>query len=72
MGKRIYHDKVIRNNAQKNVMYSVIDGTLSCKIAADTDFKAVKEHYVSITPLKLDLTDYEGMQTLQEHLKIIR
>ncbi len=72
MGKRIYHDKVIRNSAQKNVMYSVIDGTLSCKIAADTDFKAVKEHYVSITPLKLDLTDYEGMQTLQEHLKIIR
>ncbi|MGB3478102.1 MAG: 5'/3'-nucleotidase SurE [bacterium] len=69
MGKRIYRDKVIRNNQQKNVMYSVIDGTLSYKIAADTDFKAIKEHYVSITPLKLDLTDYEGMEILQEYLK---
>jgi len=69
MGKRIYRDKVIRNNQQKNVMYSVIDGTLSYKIAADTDFKAIKEHYVSITPLKLDLTNYEGMEILQEHLK---
>lgn len=69
MGKRIYRDKVIRNNEQKNVMYSVIDGTLSCKIAADTDFKAVKEHYVSITPLKLDLTNYDGMKELHEYLE---
>ena len=68
MGKRIYRDKVIRNNEQKNVMYSVINGTLSCKIAADTDFKALKEHYVSITPLKLDLTDYEIMDNLQKNL----
>jgi 5'-nucleotidase len=68
MGKRIYRDKVIRNNEQKNVMYSVINGTLSCKIAADTDFKALKEHYVSITPLKLDLTDYERMDNLHKHL----
>jgi len=68
MGKRIYRDKVIRNNEQKNVMYSVIDGTLSCKIAADTDFKAVKEHYVSITPLRLDLTDYDRIKNLHKHL----
>jgi len=68
MGKRIYRDKVIRNSEKENVMYSVINGTLSYKIAADTDFKAVKEHYVSITPLKLDLTDYEGMEELQQFL----
>lgn len=69
MGKRIYRDKVIRNNEKENVMYSVIDGTLSYKVAADTDFKAVEEHYVSITPLKLDLTNYEGMKELQKQLK---
>jgi len=69
MGKRIYRDKVIRNNEKENVMYSVIDGTLSYKVAADTDFKAVEEHYVSITPLKLDLTNYDSMKELQHYLK---
>lgn len=68
MGKRIYRDKVIRNSEQKNVMYSIIDGTLSCRIAADTDFKAVKEQYVSITPLKLDLTDYDSINNLHKYL----
>ncbi len=69
MGKRIYRDKVIRDNEKENVMYSVIDGTLSYKVAADTDFKAVEEHYVSITPLKLDLTNYESMKELHRQLK---
>lgn len=68
LGNRIYRDKVIRNNEQNNVMYSVIDGTLSYTVAADTDFKAVEEAYVSITPLKLDLTDYERMKDVHEYL----
>ncbi len=68
MGKRIYRDKVIRNNEKENVMYSVIDGTLSYKVAADTDFKAVEEKYVSITPLKLDLTNYDSMKELHGYL----
>ncbi|OGC41726.1 5'/3'-nucleotidase SurE [candidate division WOR-3 bacterium RBG_13_43_14] len=68
LGKRIYRDKVIRNNQKENVMYSVIDGTLSYKVATDTDFKAVEEGCVSITPLKLDLTDYESMGQLKAHL----
>jgi len=68
LGHRIYRDKVIRNNEQNNVMYSVIDGTLSYTVAADTDFKAVEDDYVSITPLKLDLTDYERIKDVHEHL----
>lgn len=66
MGKRIYRDKVIRNNEKENVMYSVIEGTLHYKVAADTDFKAVDEHYVSITPLKLDLTDHNRIQSFRQ------
>ncbi len=69
MGRRIYQDKVIRNSEKENVMYSVIDGTLSYKVATDTDFKAVEDGYVSITPLRLDLTDYKGIKELQEFLK---
>ncbi|MBN2621621.1 5'/3'-nucleotidase SurE [candidate division WOR-3 bacterium] len=70
LGQRIYKDKVIRNNEQKDVMYSVIDGTLSHTVAADTDFKALDEHCVSITPLILDLTDYKGMQELHQYLAL--
>jgi 5'-nucleotidase len=68
MGKRIYRDKVIRNSEKDNVMYSVINGTLSHKISADTDFKAVDDGLVSITPLKLDLTNYDGIKALQNSL----
>lgn len=66
MGKRIYNDKVYRNHEKENVMYSVIDGVLDCQLDADTDFQAVNEGYVSITPLKMDLTDMDKMVQLQK------
>jgi 5'-nucleotidase len=69
MGKRIYKDKVIRDSEKKNVIYSVIDGVLSYRADADTDFKAIDKQYVSITPLKLDLTDYEVMKNLEGYIK---
>jgi 5'-nucleotidase len=69
MGKRIYQDKVIRDSEKDNVMYSVIDGTLSHKVATNTDFKAVDDGLVSITPLKLDLTDYESLKELKQYLR---
>jgi 5'-nucleotidase len=69
MGKRIYKDKVIRDSEKKNVIYSVIDGVLSYRADADTDFKAIDKNYVSITPLKLDLTDYEVMKNFDDYLK---
>lgn len=65
MGKRIYNDKVYRNHEKENVMYSVIDGVLDCQLDADTDFQAVSEGYVSITPLKMDLTDVDNIKTLK-------
>jgi 5'-nucleotidase len=69
MGKRIYKDKVIRDSERKNVIYSVIDGVLSYRADTDTDFKAIDKNFVSITPLKLDLTDYEVMENLEGHIK---
>jgi 5'-nucleotidase len=69
MGKRIYKDKVIQDRAKKNVMYSIIDGVLSYRADNNTDFKAIDNHYVSITPLKLDLTDFEVMERLEGYLK---
>lgn len=69
MGRRIYRDKVLRDVEENGVMYSVIDGVLDYHIDTDTDFEAVDNNYVSITPLKLDLTNYEEMDVLKEVLK---
>ncbi len=68
MGRRIYRDKVLRDVEQNDVMYSVIDGVLDYHIDTDTDFEAIENNFVSITPLKLDLTDYENMKNLKEVL----
>lgn len=68
MGKRIYKDKVIRDRAKKNVIYSIIDGVLSYRADNNTDFQAIDDHCVSITPLKLDLTDFAAMEKLEEYL----
>jgi 5'-nucleotidase len=68
MGKRIYKDKVIRDSEKTNVIYSIIDGVLSYRADTDTDFKAIDKHYVSITPLKLDLTDFDVMKNLEGYL----
>jgi 5'-nucleotidase len=70
MGKRVYQDKVISDGDKNGVKYSVIDGVLSYKIADDTDFKATSEGYISITPLMLDLTDYDSMGKIGETLGI--
>ncbi|MGB9720338.1 MAG: 5'/3'-nucleotidase SurE [bacterium] len=70
MGRRIYRDKVLRDIEQNGVMYSVIDGVLDYHVDADTDFEAVDKKYVSITPLKLDLTDNGKMENLKQILKI--
>ncbi len=66
MGRRIYKDKVIKDSEKNGVMYSVIDGVLEYHIETDTDFEAVDMGYVSITPLKLDLTNYEAINGLRE------
>lgn len=33
--------------------------------SVDTDIAAVEQGFVSITPVAVDLTDYEGLQQLQ-------
>lgn len=66
MGKSIYMDKVLHDTEQNRVMHSVIDGVLDYRVDTDTDFEATDNNFVSITPLKLDLTDYESMKNLKK------
>lgn len=58
MGKRIYKDMAILNNQSNGEFSYILDGELSWEIEKQTDFKAVENNYISITPLHLDMTNY--------------
>jgi len=65
-GMRIYRDKLISRVDPQGRPYYWIGGDPASRIAEEgTDFGALAEGYVSITPLHLDLTAYEAMDTLR-------
>lgn len=70
-GKRIYEDAVIHNQDPRGRSYYWLGaGRLGFKQLDGTDFHAVDNGYVSVTPLHLDLTNYAAMERLRQwHLE---
>jgi len=66
MGKRIYKDMAILGNHPNGVVSYTIDGELSWEIESETDFEAVENNYISITPLHLDMTDYHEIASFRK------
>jgi len=65
MGKRIYGEAVQRKIDGRGKEYYIIGGKdLGYAETEDSDFKAIAENYVSITPLHLDWTNYASFETL--------
>jgi 5'-nucleotidase len=65
-GKRRYGDAVVEKvDPRGRKYYWIGGGELGFTDDPGTDFAAIKEGYVSVTPLHLDLTNYESMQSLQ-------
>lgn len=65
LGKRIYRDTTSEGeDVDGNSTYS-ISGELSWERKGGSDFSAIEERMVSITPLHLDLTDYEAFEKLK-------
>lgn len=66
MGLRVYHDKVdSRTDPRGRPYYWVIGDSPTGIPERGTDFGALSEGYVSITPLHLDLTAYRIISELQ-------
>jgi len=64
-GLRVYRDKLEQRIDPRGRPYFWIGGDSPTGIAEkDTDYGALTEGYVSITPLQLDLTDYAKLQLL--------
>jgi len=70
-GLRIYRDSLERRLDPRGTPYYWIGGESPTALAEEgSDYTALIEGFVSITPLHLDLTDYAGMEKLNWMQKI--
>jgi len=66
LGKRIYRDFVLKKVDPSGSVYYWIDGEdPSWEKEEETDFAAIEEKMISITPFHLDLTAYHLIQSLK-------
>ena len=71
-GKRIYDDSIKETfdpHGQKH--YWIGGGNPYWEHGEDTDIQAVQDNYVSITPIHLDLTNYDALNFLKTRLSCI-
>jgi 5'/3'-nucleotidase len=66
-GLRIYRDRLDRRVDPRGRPYYWIGGdSPTATLEEGTDFNAIENGYVSITPLHLDLTDFKEMDTIRK------
>jgi 5'-nucleotidase len=64
LGKRVYRDIIVEKIDPRGRKYYWIAGEPDWHHFEQSDFSATSEGFISITPLKMDMTDYELMQNL--------
>jgi len=66
LGRRRYSESITRANDPSGREYFWIGGgSVHWKGPDDSDFQAVRDGYVSVTPLHLDLTDYRLLEEIR-------
>jgi 5'-nucleotidase len=66
LGRRRYAESITRANDPSGREYFWIGGGVAqWRANGDSDFKAVEDGYVSVTPLHLDLTNYELLEDIR-------
>ena len=66
-GMRVYRDRLDRRLDPRGKPYYWIGGDAPTAIPDEgTDFGALEQGYVSITPLHLDMTDFNGLNSIRE------
>ncbi|HSR43416.1 MAG TPA: 5'/3'-nucleotidase SurE [Longimicrobiales bacterium] len=67
LGRRRYQDSITRAKDPSGREYFWIGGGVSeWRGSPDSDFHAIDEGYVSVTPLHLDLTNYRLLESIRE------
>ena len=66
LGRRRYADSITRaNDPSGKEYYWIGGGAVQWRGPADSDFQAIADGYVSVTPLHLDLTNYELLEDIR-------
>lgn len=67
MGRRDYQDEIVRRMDPRGGEYFWIGGAEpDHHVDVGTDFEAIENKMVSLTPLRRDITNYEALETLKE------
>jgi 5'-nucleotidase len=67
LGSRVYNDSIVRKTDPRGKDYFWIGGgEPGWNIDSKSDFTAVCDGYVSVTPLKVDMTDYKNVLDLEQ------
>ena len=67
LGSRVYNDVIIEKKDPRGKDYFWIGGgEPGWSSESETDFAAVSAGYISVTPLRPDMTDYDGISLLKE------
>ncbi len=65
-GQRIYHDELVRKTDPRGNPYYWIGGKAPTGIEEDgTDIGGLSQNFVTITPLKMDMTNYEQLNKMK-------
>ncbi|MDE3002163.1 MAG: 5'/3'-nucleotidase SurE [Gemmatimonadota bacterium] len=66
LGRRRYADSITRaNDPSGNEYYWIGGGQVTWRGSEDSDFQAIDDGYVSVTPLHLDLTNYRLLEDVR-------
>ncbi len=66
-GKSLYQEKFIRRDDPRGNSYYWLSGKVKWLSKPEgSDIKAIEQGYISITPLKFDLTDHQAIEALKE------
>lgn len=69
LDKRSYKDRFIVHDNTGDTKTVTLDGVVESVRKEGSDFDMAKKGYVSVTPLKLDSTDYESIERFSREMK---
>ena len=65
LGKRVYHDRLeLTDGDDGRSRYRIYTGQPGYEHEEGTDFAAIADHHIAVTPLHFDLTDQAGVERL--------
>ena len=66
LGSRVFHEEVARmKDPWGRDIYWIGGGHVTWSGGADSDFQAVREGYISVTPLHVDMTNYNLLEAVR-------